>query len=138
HLQRLYSDKLAEGKSRRTVQYIHSILHRALDQAVRWQILPRNPADAVEAPRPARREMTTLTADQARTLMAALEADALGPLYILAMLSGARRGELVALRWQDVDLVRGTIQINRTAEQVGSEIVWSEPKTAKSRRLIPL
>lgn len=139
HLQRLYSEKLKQGLSRRTVQYLHSILHRALDQAVKWNILPRNPADAVEVPRPNRPDMTTLTPEQARTLVAALQEDALGPLYIIALLTGARRGELIALRWQDVDLKRGTIQINRTAQVIrGKGVVWSEPKTARSRRLIPL
>lgn len=139
HLQRLYSEKLAEGLSRRTVQYIHRILHRALDQAVKWNLLARNPADAVDVPRPARKEMATLSPEQARALMAVLHEDYLGPLYMTALFTGARRGELIALRWQDVDLKQGTIQINRTAQVIrGKGVVWSEPKTAKSRRLIPL
>lgn len=139
HLQRLYAEKLGEGLSRRTVQYIHSILHRALDQAVRWNILARNPADAVDVPRPTRREMTTLSPEQAQQLVQVLQDDPLGPLYLTALYTGARRGELIALRWQDVDLERGTIQITRTAQRIrGKGVVWSEPKTAKSRRMIVL
>lgn len=139
HLQQRYTEMLAQGLSRRTVQYVHSILHRALDQAVKWNLLARNPADAVDVPRPTRTEMTTLTPDQAHTLMDALQGDNLGAFYVMALLTGARRGELLALRWQDVDLKRGTIQIERTAERIrGQGVVFTEPKTAKSRRMIPL
>jgi integrase len=137
-IQRLYTQRLDAGASRRTVQYIHSILHKALNQAVRWNLLARNPCDAVDAPRPVKRDMVTLTEEELRQLVDVMVADELRPLYVLAILTGARRGELVALRWQDVDLVKGAIRITRTAEQVGNTVVWSEPKTAKSRRLIPL
>lgn len=137
-VQQFYSHRLAEGKSRRTIQYTHSVLRKALNQAVQWGLIPSNPTDAVDPPRPARKEMQTLTAEQIRMLVGVLDGDPLGPLYRLAIYTGCRRGELVALRWQDVDLESGTIRITRTAQLVGNEVRWSEPKTARSRRVIPL
>lgn len=138
HLQHLYSEMLTAGKSRRTVQYLHAILHRALEQAVKWELLQRNPSDAVDAPRPARAEIRPLTPDQVAQLVSAMQGDTLYPLYYLAVATGCRRGELVALRWSDVDWQRPAITINRTAEEVGGRVIWTEPKTARSRRTIPL
>jgi integrase len=138
HLQQLYSDRLSAGLSRRTVQYLHAILHRALEQAVRWQLINRNPADAVDAPRPARPPIRVLTPAEVEQLVRALDGDPLRLLYYLAVATGCRRGELVALRWQDIDWNRPALLINRTAEEVGGQVIWTEPKTARSRRAVPL
>ncbi|WP_374712963.1 tyrosine-type recombinase/integrase [Symbiobacterium terraclitae] len=137
-IQQFYSARLEEGRSRRTVQYTHAVLRKALGQAVRWGIIPRNPTDAVDAPKPARKDMRVLAREQIQALMGVLEGDALGPLYLLALYTGCRRGELVALRWQDVDLDNALIRITRTAQLVDYEVRWSEPKTARSRRVIAL
>lgn len=143
HLQRLYSDKLKTGKSRRTVQYLHAILHRALEQAVRWELLHRNPADAVDAPKPKRRPPTIWSPEQLRLFLAAIEGDPYETLYHLAVYTGCRRGELCALRWSDVDLEQGTIRINQTLEELDKaapsqpRLLFEEPKTKKSRRSLP-
>lgn len=138
HLQQLYSERLAAGKSKRTVQYLHAILHRALKHAVRQRMIGSNPADAVDVPRPDRKEMQTLTISQLEQLVKVMEGDPLYALYYLAIATGCRRGELVALRCSDVDWGRPAININRTAEEVKRKVIRTEPKTAKSRRSVPL
>lgn len=137
-LQQLYGELLTAGKSRRTVQYVHAILRRSLNQALKWGMILRSPAAAVTAPRPARRDMQVLSADQVAHFVQAIKSDPHHAFYYLALATGARRGELIALRWSDVDLTKGTVIINRTAQHVGQEIIWAEPKTARGRRLIPI
>ena len=114
HIQSMYSRLLKSGRrdgrgglSKRSVLRYHQILHAALRQAVHWQFLVRNPADAVEPPRPARRELQATTPAQARAIMAAADQTSIGPFVRLALLTGARRGELLGLRWADVDLESG-------------------------------
>jgi integrase len=97
HIQALYTD-LGRKLSARSVMRYHQILHAALRQAVRWQLLTRNPADAVEPPRPHRRDMRVLALDEARAIMAAADATPYGAFVRLAFLTGARRGELLGLR----------------------------------------
>ncbi len=109
-----YGDLLAKGLAPRTVQYAHAVLHRALDQAVRWNPVARNPTDAVDAPRPQRKEITVLTAEQAQRFLGAAEVDRLHALYVLALMTGMRQGELLGLRWQDVDLAAGSLSVRRT------------------------
>lgn len=139
HLQTLYDERIAAGKSRRTVQYLHAILHRALRHAVKTQILPRNPADQVDAPRPVRRETKPATTEQVLGILQAFAGHALEPLVNLAVYTGCRRGELLALRWSDVDLECGAVTINRTLEEISAtEVKFSEPKTQKSRRQVPI
>jgi integrase len=104
HLQRLYREKLDGGLSPSTVQKIHHVLHKALAQAVRWDLIARNPADAVKAPRPAPEEMRPLSAEEARRLLDAAEGDRLEALYALAVTTGMRRGELLGLKWSDINL----------------------------------
>ena len=97
HVQGLYRHKLDSGLSPATVQKIHVVLHKALAQALKWNLIPRNGADAVKAPRPAAEEMRPLSPDEARKLMEAAQGDKLEALYVLAMHTGMRQGELLAL-----------------------------------------
>lgn len=138
HIQNLYTRMLAQGYSRRTVQYTHAVLHRALRQAVRLRLIPTAPTDAVDAPKPARRDMNILTPDQLERLVEVLADDWLGAFYYLAIVTGARRGELMALRWDDIDWNAPSITINRAAALVGGEIRFEAPKSEHSRRTIPL
>lgn len=133
-----YGDLLAKGLAPRTVQYAHAVLHRALDQAVRWNPVARNPTDAVDAPRPQRKEITVLTAEQAQRFLGAAEVDRLHALYVLALMTGMRQGELLGLRWQDVDLAAGSLSVRRTLVRTSQGWSWAEPKTAKGRRTIAL
>jgi integrase len=146
HIQSLYSKLQASGRSdghgglsARSVLRYHQILHAALRQGVRWQLLARNPADAVEPPRPTRRELRATTAEQARAVMAAADATPYGVFVRLALLTGARRGELLGLRWGDVDFDGGALHIQQTAQRIaGQGIVFRQPKTRLSRRAIAL
>jgi integrase len=144
HLSRLYSAALAGENGRRAVsprrvELIHAVLHTALRQAVRWDLVSRNVADLVSPPHPRRPEIRPLTGLQARTLLAAAEGDALlEPLLTLALATGMRQGELLGLTWGAVDLAAGHLEVR--ASLVRSAGSWSldEPKTARSRRRIDL
>jgi integrase len=138
HIQSLYTRMLGRLSPRSVLRY-HQILHAALRQAVRWQLLVRNPADAVEPPRAPRREIRATTPEQARAAMAAADATPIGAFVRLALLTGMRRGELLGLRWADVDLAGGTLHIQQTAQRItGQGIVFRQPKTRLSRRSVAL
>jgi integrase len=134
HLQGFYRAKLDAGLSPRTVQYLHAVLHRALKQALRWGLVPRNVSEDVDPPRVRREEIKALSPDQARTLLETARDDRLEALYVLAVHCGLRQGELLGLKWEDVDLERGTLQVRRTL----SGSTFTTPKTAKSRRSVRL
>lgn len=109
HLQNLYSLKLKQNLSARTVQFIHSILHRALKQALRWGLVSRNVAGLVDAPSVKRKAPEMLTVDQVKILLDTVQYDRLYSLYVLAVTTGMREGELLGLHWEDVDFLMGTI-----------------------------
>ncbi len=149
HVQGLEADLLANGRQRRreggpsglsprTVLHVHRVLATALRQAVRWQMIPRNPADAVRPPCPTRPEIHTLTEEETALLLQAAKGSRLYAPVLLALTTGLRRGELLALRWEDVDLESGTLRVvqNLTVTQEG--LVFKTPKTAKSRRSVAL
>jgi integrase len=140
HLARLYRERMDSGLSPSTVQKIHHILHKALAQAVRWDLIPRNPADSVTAPAPTTKEMHPLSAEEARRLLEAARGDRLEALYVLAVHTGMRRGELLGLKWEDVDLDGQTFRVRRTLTRTdnGRRLALGEPKTRKSRRTVKL
>ena len=133
-----YRDRLDTGLSASTVHKMHDILRRGLAQAAKWHLVPRNVADTVKPPRPAPKEMHALSADQTRWLLETAGEDRLEALYILAVHTGMRQGELLALRWQDVDLENAVVSVRRTLTRSGGKVVFGEPKTSKSRRSIRL
>ncbi len=138
-LQRAYRELSDRGLSTKTVSNVHGVLHKALDQAYRWRLIPSNVADLVDPPRVARHEMKALTPDEARKVLEAAAGDPLEALYRVAITAGLRQGELLALRWQAVDLVAGTLRVVATLEQRhGHEPVIAQPKTARSRRQVQL
>ncbi|MDQ3701517.1 MAG: site-specific integrase, partial [Chloroflexota bacterium] len=140
-LQGYYAAKLLKGLSSTTVKYHHAIIHRALKQAVRWRLAPSNAAEAVDPPRARRDEMRFLTPGEVAALLqtARAAADRLAALWTLAVYSGARQGELLGLRWSDVDLEAGTLSISRALIRVqGGTGVFAEPKTASSLRTVTL
>jgi integrase len=134
HVQHLYREMQARGLSARTVQYTHAVLRRALKQAKRWGMVDRNVAEDVDPPRLKRDEIQPLDREQTRRLLAAAEGDRLQALYVVAVTAGLRPGEMLALRWSDVDLEVGTLQINRAL----SDGEFATPKTPRSRRKIEL
>lgn len=136
-LQRLYADLLADGLKPMSVKHVHAILHRLLRQAVRWDVALRNVADLVDPPRAARTEMMTLSRDEVLQLLAAAAPDRLEAVYVLAATTGMRRGEILALRWKDVDLARGRLAVVGTLQREGGLQV-ADVKTARSRRPVML
>ncbi len=138
-LQTLYSNKLNAGLSKRSVQYIHAVIHKVLAQAVMWGLVTRNVADAVVAPRPVNKAPTTLTASQVKDLLAVMRHNRFYALYLLAITSGMRQGELLGLMWDDVDLDQGFLHIRHTAQTIYKQgVVLGETKTEKSRRSIAI
>ena len=136
HLQGLYRDRLDSGLSGSTVQKMHHVLHKALAQAVRSNLIPRNPAASVKAPTPTPKEMHPLSASEARKLLEVAQGDRLEALYVLAVHTGMRRGELLGLKWPDVDWENATVRVRRTLTRNGTGHVLGEPKTKKSRRTV--
>jgi integrase len=112
-VQRLYADLEGGGLSTATVLKVHTVLHGALRQAVKWGLVGRNVVEAVEPPRPVETEKRALTPEQIKSLLAAAAGDRLEALYWMAIGTGLRQGELFALRWGDVNLEAGTLQVQR-------------------------
>lgn len=138
-IQKYYTDKLAGGLSARTVRHHHVTLHTALQSALKRGIISRNPADAVDAPRFQRPEMHTISEDDLQRFLNAAENSEYYPLFYLALFTGMRRSELLALRWCDVDLLGCQISVTRSKHHLRTgEDVFRQPKTAKSRRMIAL
>jgi integrase len=145
HIQALYSEALKSGRrdgkgglSSRSVLHLHRVLHRALKQAVRWQLLARNPADAVDPPRPQPREVQVIDEIQTGQLLREVANSRLYMPVLLAATTGMRRGELLALTWADVDLKSETVTVTKSLEQTKQGLLVKAPKTAKGRRRIPL
>jgi integrase len=109
-----------------------------LKQAVRWNLIPRNPCDAVEPPRVGRKEMTAYTPEQVQQLLKAAEGHRLEALFVLAVTSGLRQGELFGLSWTDIDLDAGSVSVRRQLEELRGQFRLTEPKSAKSRRLVEI
>jgi integrase len=126
----------------RTVNYVHTIVHRAFKDAVRWSRLARNPADAADPPRGGQKSDGVHSWDAAtlREFLAASSAsgDRLHPLWVLLATTGMRRGEALGLRRSDVDLDAGRLRVVQTIIQVRSKVTIGEPKTARGRRPIAL
>ena len=137
HLQSLYSQKLKEGLSNRTVKYIHTIIHQTLDQALKWGLVARNVSDAVDAPKPDKSSVEPLTQAQVQRLLEALKDDRLYAFYVVSLGCGLRRGEALALTWDAVDLEDGTLYVQQIIQHIiGQGLVISEPKSEKSRRVV--
>jgi len=147
HLSELYARLLREGRrdgrpgglAPRTVGHVHRTVHRALRQAVRWQLLARNPASDLELPTVPKSEMVTLTREQARVLLDAAKARPLMYwLVLLGVATGARLGELLALRWADVDLDAGAVRIGWSRRIVGGRMEVKAPKSEAGERTVAL
>lgn len=143
HIARMYSDLAAPSDTGKrplapaTIVQIHRILRKALQQALQNQILVRNVADAVRPPRVTRQEMKVLAPAQVRQLIDTARGTYFWIPIVLAVTTGMRRGEIVALRWDDVDLAKGALQCQRSLQVTREGIAFKEPKSGRSRA-IPL
>jgi len=136
HVRGLYQEKLDDGLAPRTVQYIHTTLRKALNEAVQDGLIPRNATDAVKAPSPAKKEINPLSPEQARAFLEMASGDRFEALYVLAIHCGLREGELLGLKWDDLDLEAGTLSVRRTLSEtkdVGR--IFEPPKNGKGRNI---
>lgn len=140
HIQQLLSEKLSEGKlSNRSIQYLHTVLKNALNHAVKWELVNRNAAMGVSPPRPEKKKVQAWSREEAKTFLDALKVHRLYPLYLLALTTGMRKGELLGLRWQDVDLKHNRITILQTLSSTNDGLVLQESvKTTSSSRTVDI
>jgi len=137
-VERLYAAKLGDGLSPTTVHHLHTVLHHALHDAMRKGILARNVTELVDAPRPAEHDMTPLTQEQAQALLRAAQGDRLEALYVLAITTGMRQGELLGVRWRDVDLETRQLQIRGAMQRTEQGRAIGATKTTNSKRRLDL
>lgn len=137
-IQSFLNTKQTAGLSPRSVQYIHDILRGALNQAVDWNLIPRNPIERARRPRAERFQAPTLTPDDARAVLDAVRCDRLEAVVTVALAVGLRQGEALGLTWADVNFDAGTITVNRQLQRVAGEYQRLETKSRESRRQIPL
>lgn len=137
-VQQFVNKKLATGLSPRTVQYLHAILRRALGQALKWGLVARNVATLADAPHVEHVEVEPLTPQEARAFLDAVHGDRLEALYTVGFALGLRRGEALALRWDDIDFDAGTLRVRRALQRIEGKLQFFEPKTKQSRRTITL
>jgi integrase len=139
HIQKMHADMLGRGLSERTTLHAHTILKQALNHAVKWGLLVRNVAHAVDAPRPPDVELEMWDVPTIHRFIKAAKESPFGDLYHLAILTGMRRGELVGLKWEYVNLDAQTLAVTNTLQRInGMGIVEGGPKSRRSRRQIAL
>lgn len=136
-LQAFLNERTAAGLSAATVKHINATLRAALSQAHRWQIVHQNAAKLITLPRSVRYHATILTADQAQELLLFLRGHRYEALFTVALTMGTRRGETLGLRWRDIDMVNGNIEVCHSLESVkGKGLSLSEPKTERAKRVL--
>jgi len=139
HVQRTYAQLLAKGLSARSVLHCHRVLKGALSHALKWQLTSRNPADSVDPPTPSRYEVKAIEAEQVKALLATADATRYGSLINLAVMTGLRVGELLGLRWKDVDLDGRVLSVRQTCQWLPREgFIFRQPKTYRSTRPVSL
>ena len=139
HINALYRNRLESGIGTRTIRYIHSTLHRALQVAVNQGLLTRNPASGCTPPRYVHDEMTIFNESQVTTFLIAARGSRHEALYTMAVKTGMRQGELLGLKWSDLDWTTGQLQVKRQVQRVkGQGFVFLEPKTRSGRRTVQL
>ena len=150
HLQKLYKELLESGRihvgksqdkglSTTTVHSVHLMLHCALDRAVKERLIPRNPCEDCIVPKPRKLDMKILPPEHMKAYLDAAERRGLLPMFYLELVSGLRKGELVALRWDDVDVQGKTISVGRQyVRNPDGSLELTRPKTENSVRLVSI
>ncbi len=144
HLQSHYTTKLNNGLSALTVRYLHTVIHKALQTALKRGLVVRNVADGVDAPRARRNDMQTWDEYEVNRFLETTKNSPYYQLFYLALFTGMRRGELLALRWRDIDFLFGQISVNRSLHHLqggkygDGSYVFTQPKSERSRRTIAL
>jgi integrase len=130
--------KAGQGLTAQTVLHVHCTLSQALAHAVNTGVLFKNPAEQVKPPRPPRREIAILSKPEIATLLHAAEGTPLYLPVLVTVSTGIRRGELLGLRWSDIDLKAARLTVNQSLERLAGKTTFKPPKTAGSRRTITL
>lgn len=137
-IQTTYLGMIERGLSPRTVRYTHAVLRSALRQAWQWRLLLENPVDGVKIPQQLRGEMRALTVEQAQAFLRAALATPHGPVLAVALTTGMRPSEYLALKWQDLDWSRQTVSVVRSVRRLDGRWCFSDTKRSRSRRPIRL
>ena len=138
-LQKLYNDKFRSGLSSRPVQTIHITMHNALSQAVKNGLILRNVSEATTLPKGQKKEIRILSMQEQQLFMKACERERLGLAFLLDLNTGLRLGELLALRWQDINLPDGLLTVRQSLCATKTQgLIFQEPKTKAGKRTIPL
>jgi integrase len=137
-VQEFYRAKLDSGLSTTSVNDIHRVLHRALEIAVKWGLVGKNVCDATEPPKKRRVEMQIWTPEECQRFLAVARQNRYHALLATAIYTGLRQGELLGLRWRDLDLDAGVFVVQQTLEKAGTAPIFGTPKTPQSRRTVPL
>lgn len=146
HVQGFYNAELDAGLAPSTVRYIHAVLHRALEQAIKWKLVAENVTEAVDLPKLEYVEPRTLSPKEARAFLRAAQDDRYEALFVVALTTGLRRGEILALRWADVGFEAGTLSVNRQVQRKRRDgsgndepgLTFSQPKNKNGRRTVRL
>jgi integrase len=148
HIQHFYNEKLQAGLTPGTIRGIHVVLHGALKQAVKHQLALRNVTEATAPPRLKRCPIQPLSLSELGKFFKAIEQDQLFPAILLNFGTGLRRGELLGLRWKDIDLEAGLVHVRQKLARVRihgvsendkkTQLIFQQPKTEQSRRTIPI
>ncbi len=138
-IQKLYASKLQSGIGARTVEVIKAVLHRAFEQAIKLEILERNPVDATTPPKAPSKEMQFYDENQANQLLLAAKGNRNEALYYLAIATGLRQSELLGLKWSDVDWPKKHIKVQRQLKREFKKgDYFSQPKTKNGCRSVVL
>lgn len=136
HLRQFYSDKTEEGLSSTYLHSMHTVLSKIMHAAEQWGMVGKNPASLVPPPRPRRLEMSVWTIEEAQKFLKASEGRKYYIAYLLALYTGMRRGEILALQWSDIIFDDGIIRVQRTLYATGGKITFQQPKTKGAARTI--
>jgi integrase len=137
-IQGVVGELVKQELSPRTIRYTHSILHSALEQAVKWELIGKNPAAHTVLPRKQSADVLTLTREQAVSFTSACERDAFGPVFLLALSTGLRPSEYLALRVKDICFTESKLAVERTLERHKGRWLFRETKRPRSRRTVSL
>lgn len=137
-VERIESRKQAKGLSAKTVRNIHQIISSAMNLAKEQRLITANPADGCALPRLEHREMQTLPVEQLQSFLREAKDSGVFELYYLELATGLRRGELLGLKWEDIDLERGDLRVRRQIARINGEVVEAPLKTKNAYRTLPL
>ena len=139
HIQNFYTLKMKAGTSKAVIGIIHSVLHLAFEQAMKWGLIGRNPVDAVIKPKRKSKEIKTLDENQTRALLSTVVNTRYQALFWMAITTGLRKGELLGLKWSDLDWRKKQIQVQRQIQRIQKEgLVFCELKSKSGKRIVVL